>query len=241
MRVTAGEREFSLYLAQLARGATTVKPSIFRFARNTYELIDFCFPESELQDPFAHAQEFGQRAILAPHRQTVALINDLVIGYLPGDARIYYSEQNPENAEGPGEFSPHELVLKKGAILMLVRNLSLEDKLCNGMRFMLEDMNDRFLMCCSLLDGQQHKFYRMTFTAKDFTRKQFPVIRGYALTITRAQGCTLDRMSLHLEKDCFAHGSLFTALSRVRSKESVRVLYSKPRPIRNVVYKEFLE
>jgi len=86
----------------LARGATTVKPSIFRFVRNTDELIDFCFPDSELQKPFEHAQEWGRRAILAPHRQTVALINDLVIGRLPGDARIYYSEQSPENSEGPG-------------------------------------------------------------------------------------------------------------------------------------------
>ena len=48
-----------MYLAQLARGATTVKPSIFRFVRNTDELIDFCFPDSELQTPFEHAQEWA--------------------------------------------------------------------------------------------------------------------------------------------------------------------------------------
>lgn len=124
---------------------------------------------------------------------------------------------------------------------MLIRNLCLEEKLCNGVRFMLEDMTDNFLLCRSLLDGSQHKFYRMTFSVKDFSRKQFPVIPGFSLTITRAQGCTLDRMALHLEKDVFAHGALFTALSRVRSKEGVCVLRTKPTPIRNAVYKEFLE
>lgn len=91
-----------MYLAQLARGATTVKPSIFRFVRSVHELVSFCFPEDELQNPFAHASEWGRRAVLAPHRITVELINDLIIGWLPGDSRIYYSEQNPENAEGPG-------------------------------------------------------------------------------------------------------------------------------------------
>lgn len=123
---------------------------------------------------------------------------------------------------------------------MLIRNLCLEDKLSNGARFILEDMTDNYLLCRSLIDDRVHKFYRKEFTAKGISRRQFPVIPGFAITITRSQGCTLERMALHLEKGVFCHGALFTALSRTRSKEGVCVLHTKPTPVRNVVYREFL-
>ena len=67
------------------------------------------------------------------------------------------------------------------------------------------------------------------------------------MTINKAQGQTLDRAGLYLPKPVFSHGQLYVALSRVRQKESIKILIGKSSSIpaqyaknhtRNVVYKE---
>ena len=50
---------------------------------------------------------------------------------------------------------------------------------------------------------------------------QLPLAPAYAITIHKAQGQTIDRMHLVLDKGCFAEGQLYTALSRVRSTDDL--------------------
>ena len=83
-----------------------------------------------------------------------------------------------------------------------------------------------------------------------FTRIQFPIRPSMAMTIGKAQGQTLQKVGLDLyESQCFSHGHLYTALSRVRSMETVRVLCRETKMasglnmwlVRNVVVPEILE
>lgn len=53
--------------------------------------------------------------------------------------------------------------------------------------------------------------------------KQFPVQLGYAMTIHKAQGKTLDCVNIDLDRGAFAHGQLYVALSRTRSKEDMNI------------------
>jgi ATP-dependent DNA helicase PIF1 len=53
------------------------------------------------------------------------------------------------------------------------------------------------------------------------TYKQFPIKMGYAITSHKAQGLTLERVYLDLEKRTFASGQLYTALSRVTTLEGL--------------------
>jgi len=46
--------------------------------------------------------------------------------------------------------------------------------------------------------------------------KQFPFILGYAITVHRAQGMTLDSMAFNIGEGLFSPGQLYVALSRVR-------------------------
>ncbi len=58
--------------------------------------------------------------------------------------------------------------------------------------------------------------------------RQLPLAPAYAMTIHKAQGQTLNRIHLVLGRGCFAHGQLYTALSRVRKRTDLTL----DRPIR---------
>ena len=44
------------------------------------------------------------------------------------------------------------------------------------------------------------------------------------MTINKAQGQTITKMGLYLPKPVFTHGQLYVALSRVQSKDNIKVL-----------------
>lgn len=52
---------------------------------------------------------------------------------------------------------------------------------------------------------------------------QIPLKLAYAVTIHKAQGLSLDCVDLRLGAGCFAHGQLYTALSRCRRLQTLRV------------------
>ena len=65
------------------------------------------------------------------------------------------------------------------------------------------------------------------------------------MTINKAQGQTITKIGLYLSKSVFTHGQLYVALSRVQSKDNIKVLV-KDRHIKgkdsvytkNIIYKE---
>ena len=65
--------------------------------------------------------------------------------------------------------------------------------------------------------------------------------------MNRAQGAIMNKTAVDLRTDCFAHGQLAVALSRVRSRKDLLVLTTKDKMdeaghalTKNVVYKEIL-
>ena len=72
---------------------------------------------------------------------------------------------------------------------------------------------------------------------------QFPLWLAYATTFNSCQGLTLDRVVLDLTSPVFAHGQLYTSLSRVRKASDISVLFlpdNESSETINVVHRQLL-
>lgn len=189
---------------------------------------------------------------------------------LPGESKIYKScdtickgSSTSDNAEVlyPSEYlnslkfsglPNHELELKVGTPIMLLRNLNPKRGLCNGTRlivtrcypFLLED-----LIITGNKIGELTYIPRISMSPADKTlpfvlkRKQFPVSACYAMTINKSQGQTVKNVGLYLPKPVFSHGQLYVAVSRVTSPQGLRIVCVDEDPkcagyTKNIVYRE---
>jgi ATP-dependent DNA helicase PIF1 len=125
---------------------------------------------------------------------------------------------------------PHALNLKIGAVVMALRNLCIDNGICNGTRMIVRDMKDNVILV-EVINGAHAGHVQMIplDTSSDprvpFThvRHQLPVRLAYAMTINKFQGHTLDRVGLLLPEPVFSHGQLYVVCSRVRNGESLKI------------------
>lgn len=113
---------------------------------------------------------------------------------------------------------------------MLLRNLN-PPKLCNGTRLQVKVLHKNVIeamIFTGKYEGETVFIPRIPLITLDynfeFKRLQFPVKVCYAMTINKAQGQSLKMAGIDLRNDCFSHGQLYVACSRVSSPDSLVIL-----------------
>lgn len=180
--------------------------------------------------------------ILTPKNTVVDRINEIAIGDMLGEQRVFFSADTSDNKLYSTEFlnkltpsgvPPHRLVLKVGAPVMLLRNIAPHRGLCNGTRLIVKEIHTKFVKCEIITGpraGEHENIFRITFIPDDMAigfqmkRVQLPLRLCYAMTVNKSQGQTLTSVGIYLPEPVFGHGQLYVAFSRCGSKSSTFVM-----------------
>jgi ATP-dependent DNA helicase PIF1 len=145
-----------------------------------------------------------------------------------------YSSIDAINSEDPGEIAdyppeilntfdvsglpPHQLHLKVGAVVILLKNIDTHQGLCNGARLIIKNLTDN-LIVANIASGKNKRhstfLLRMSMSPTDsdlpfrLKRLQFPVLLAFAMTINKSQGQTFDRVGIYLPESIFSHSQLY--------------------------------
>ncbi|CDF38639.1 unnamed protein product [Chondrus crispus] len=221
-----------------------------------------------IRDNHADPAWLTKRVILTPKNRPLEEVNEVIGNMIPGSYRTYLSADKVENEDTNAPIYPtemlntltagsalpdHKLKLKKGFIVMLLRNLDPATGHVNGARYVIENMTNNLLflhVTTGSHQGNRLCLPRMpcgpgddNFPIPGFTRTQFPIRTCFALTTNKAQGQSFGgRIGLDLRDHCFSHGQLYVALSRTTHPGNVTVLTRESNETtRNVVYPEVLQ
>ncbi|GJU24125.1 DNA helicase [Tanacetum coccineum] len=187
------------------------------------QLIDFIYDDATLKTPTADA--FQEKAIVCPKNDAADAVNAKILASVEGVTKTYLSKDEAiqmgrETSETemlypieylntitfPG-FPPHELQLKVGSPIMLLRNVNLSGGLCNGTRMIVISLMSKLIEAHIITGtrvGEKVYIHRIPLTHKDpnlsftFKRTQFPVKLCYAMTINKSQGQSLSKIGVYL-------------------------------------------
>ena len=172
--------------------------------------------------------------LITPFRAVAERINSDRLAQIPAPEVAY-------NGELSGNFSerdvpaPLKLILKVGALVMFVKN---GDKWHNGSTGIVRNMSARDITVQLLnstrdiVSVRPEKWAKIEYSRDENDRlveneiggyRQFPLTLGYAMTIHKAQGKTLDAVVVDISRGAFAHGQAYVALSRTRRATDMHV------------------
>ena len=183
--------------------------------------------------------------IITPLRAVAERINTDRLNQIAAPDVIY-------NGTLSGTFSerdvpaPLELRLRVGALVVFVKN---SDKWHNGATGIVKSLGAREIVVQLLNHNRDQvvvkpdKWVKIEYNRDENDRlvenevgayRQCPLMWGYAMTIHRAQGKTLDSVVVDIARGAFAHGQTYVAVSRTRTAADMHV--ANPLRPRDVIF-----
>ena len=184
--------------------------------------------------------------IITPFRAVAEKINAFRLGQIDAP-EIQYDGVLSGNFNINDVPAPINLRLKQGALVMFVKN---GDKWHNGSVGIVENLGAKEILV-QLLDNNKNDLVVVkpeTWQKIEYSRdendkiqeneigsyKQFPLQLGYAMTIHKSQGKTLNKVVIDISRGAFAHGQTYVALSRTRCAKDMHIV--KPLRQQDVIF-----
>ncbi|XP_075040101.1 ATP-dependent DNA helicase PIF1 [Mixophyes fleayi] len=177
---------------------------------------------------------------LCTHKDDVDLTNERRLQQLPGEIHTYDAlDSDPMLVKTMNTQCPvaQQIQLKKGAQVMLAKNLDVAQGLVNGARGVVIGFEGagkalpkvRFL--CGVTEVMKMERWVIKGHGGIYlTRQQLPLKLAWAISIHKSQGMTLDCVEISLSR-VFESGQAYVALSRARSLEGLRVMDFDPKAV----------
>ncbi|MDR1474760.1 MAG: AAA family ATPase [Endomicrobium sp.] len=179
---------------------------------------------------------------LTTTNKKAAYINHQYLSRINSDHAIFVAES--ENIENESKLLPaeHDLVVKKGAQVMMLNN-DAKGRWVNGSIGTVNDIrtsinSNKTLICVKFPNGrieyvEPFKWelfkYKWNESQKQIETesagffKQYPLKLSWAVTIHKSQGKTFDNVVIDMEYGAFAPGQLYVALSRCTSFDGIKL------------------
>lgn len=172
--------------------------------------------------------------IITPFRAVAERINSDRLAQINAPEVAY-------NGELTGTFqerdtpAPMSLILKVGALVVFVKN---GDKWHNGSMGIVRNLGSKEIqvellnLSHDVVSVKPEKWAKIEYVRDENDRlienevgsfKQFPLNLGYAMTIHKAQGKTLDAVIVDISRGAFAHGQTYVALSRTKNASDMHI------------------
>jgi ATP-dependent DNA helicase PIF1 len=131
-----------------------------------------------------------------------------------------------------------EVQFKRGAVVMCLVNLDVENGICNGSTGVVKDvyMKDGVsLPVVKFANGHMIAIEKYAWQSEQYPSivvRQLPLTLAWAMTIHKSQGSTIDLAEVDIGRSVFTYGQAYVALSRVRSLNGLYLSEFNPAAIR---------
>ena len=174
---------------------------------------------------------------LTSRKKRAEELNEYKLGNIEGQEEIIKSKESGDLNENDLP-APRELKIKVGANVMFIKN-DPEGRWVNGTLGTVSECLDKKKKHIKIkINNKTHKVEREEWNKVRFTYdddsdevleevvssfKQFPIKLGWAVTIHKSQGLTLESCSVDLGSGAFATGQAYVALSRCKNLNSLHL------------------
>ena len=128
--------------------------------------------------------------------------------------------------------------LKKGAVVMCLINLELDNGISNGSQGVIVDFienDDDAIPIVKFYNGVvrpiPYHYWQMEETPT-ISIGQIPLSLSWAMTIHKMQGATISRAEIDIGNTVFEYGQIYVALSRIKSLDGLYILNFNPSKIK---------
>ncbi len=197
--------------------------NLVQLRNGNMQALEF-FNQCKIED----AEQRNNAVLITPYRAMAENINASRLRAISAPEVVFVGELSGNFSEKDVP-APMRLTLKVGALVVFVKN---SDKWHNGSMGRIVEIGARGIKvellnaAHTVVNVKPEKWEKIEYIRDENDRlmeheigsyKQFPLNLGYAMTIHKAQGKTLDAVVVDISRGAFAHGQTYVALSRTRA------------------------